>query len=191
MSRLILWFMRRRGWSFVGEVPSGGKAVLVAAPHTSNWDFLVFLAVARYLGIIPRFLGKASLFRGPLGVLMRRWGGIPVDRSKPNEMVATVAREFAAHDEFFLVITPEGTRGSARVWKSGFWRIAKAAGVPIVLGFVDGPNRRTGLGPSYEAEGDPGTWMDHARSFYGPIAGLKPARKGPIVLASEQRDDGG
>lgn len=189
---MISWIARRylllRGWSFVGELPATRKAVIVAAPHTSNWDFLVFLAVARDFGIKPHFLGKDALFKGPLGVLMRRWGGIPVDRSEPHQMVATVGAYFADHEEFFLVITPEGTRGTAKVWKSGFWRIADGAGVPVVMGFVDSVTKRTGFGPSSPVDADPHAWMDRARVFYDDIAGLKPEKKGPIVLASELTD---
>lgn len=178
-------YLLLRGWQFVGHLPEERKAVIVAAPHTSNWDFLVFLAVAKHAGIKPHFMGKDSLFKGPLGVLMRRWGGIPVDRSGPNEMVKSVAAHFETADELYLVITPEGTRGAAKVWKSGFWRIAEAAQVPVVMGFVDGATKTTGFGPTLAINNDPHAWMDAARDFYGDLGGLKPSKRTPMVLASE------
>lgn len=188
MSWLAEKYLLLRGWKFVGELPAERTAVIVAAPHTSNWDFLIFLAVARNAGIKPHFMGKDSLFRGILGVLMRRWGGIPVDRSGPNEMVKSVAAHFETADELFLVITPEGTRGAAKVWKSGFWRIAEAAGVPVVMGFVDGATKTTGFGPTRFVNGDPHGWMDAAREFYEGIGGLNPSKRTPMILASEDDD---
>ena len=174
-----------RGWRFVGDAPVVPKAIIVAAPHTSNWDFLVFLAVAKNFRMKVGFLGKDGLFKGPLGVLMRKWGGIPVDRSQPNALVESVADHFRRHDEVLLVITPEGTRGKAKVWKSGFWRIGDALDIPVVMGFVDGKTRTTGFGPSKKIDGDPHAWMDAARIFYADKGGLRPSKKGPMILADE------
>ena len=188
MSWLARRYLLLRGWTFVGSLPEGRKGVIVAAPHTSNWDFLVFLAVARHFGIKPHFMGKDTLFKGPLGFLMRRWGGIPVDRSEPQALVRSVAAHFAAADELVLVITPEGTRGTAKRWKSGFWRIADAAGVPLIMGFVDGATKTTGFGPSSYVNGDPHAWMDEAREFFADIGGLRPSKKSPMILASESDD---
>lgn len=188
MSRISRWYLLLRGWRFIGPPPDVPKAVIVAAPHTSNWDFLVFLAIARHFRIKVGFLGKDTLFKGPLGVLMRRWGGIPVDRSRPRAMVESVAQHFNTHDSVLLVITPEGTRGKAKVWKSGFWRIADALDVPVFMGFVDASTKTAGFGPARNIDGDPHGWMDAARLFYSDKVGLKPSRHGPISLASEMED---
>ncbi|MEZ5175448.1 MAG: 1-acyl-sn-glycerol-3-phosphate acyltransferase [Acidimicrobiia bacterium] len=185
MSRLARWYLLLRGWRFVGSPPEEPKAVIVAAPHTSNWDFLVFRAVARHFRLSVGFLGKDSLFRGPLGVLMRRWGGIPVDRSRPRAMVDSVSRYFDTHDEVLLVITPEGTRGKARVWKSGFWRIADALDLPVYMGFVDAATKTTGFGPVRKISGDPHGWMDAARKFYAGMEGINRLQRGPMILQSE------
>jgi len=185
MSWIAHRYLLLRGWRFLGERPAGPKAIVVAAPHTSNWDFLVFLAVARHFKINIGFLGKASLFKGPLGVLMRRWGGVPVDRSRANALVASVEDHYRAEDEALLVITPEGTRGKAKVWKSGFWRIADALDVPVVMGFVDRASKTTGFGPTRKIDGDPHAWMDAAREFYADKHGFKPSRRGPVILESE------
>jgi hypothetical protein len=189
MSWLAQKYLMLRGWTFVGQLPEERKAVIVAAPHTSNWDFPIFLAVARYFGIKPHFLGKDTLFKGVLGILMRRWGGLPVDRSGPNEMVKSAAKHFDSAPEMFLVITPEGTRGAAKVWKSGFWRIADAAGVPVVMGFVDGATKTTGFGPTMYVNGDPHAFMEAVREFYEDINGLKPSKRTPMILASESEED--
>jgi 1-acyl-sn-glycerol-3-phosphate acyltransferase len=188
MSWLCHRYLLVRGWKFIGTAPEAPKAIIVAAPHTSNWDFLVFLAVARHFRLNVGFLGKSALFKGPLGVLMRRWGGVPVDRSKPNAVVASVEQHFRSHATALLVITPEGTRGKAKVWKSGFWRIADALDVPVVMGFVDGPTKSTGFGPSRKINGDPHAWMEAARPFYADKFGFKPSRRGPMVLGSETTD---
>lgn len=185
MSWIAYRYLLLRGWTFVGPRPSEPKAIIVAAPHTSNWDFLIFLAVARHFKIDVGFLGKAALFKGPLGFLMRRWGGVPVDRSKPNALVDSVKDHYRSHDQALLVITPEGTRGKAKVWKSGFWRIADALDVPVVMGFVDGASKTTGFGPSLRINGDPQAWMEEARKFYADKMGLRPSKRSPMRLAGD------
>ncbi|KAA3636116.1 MAG: hypothetical protein DWP92_10045 [Armatimonadetes bacterium] len=185
MSRISRWYLLMRGWRFVGPPPDVPKAVIVAAPHTSNWDFLVFIAIARHFKLKVGFLGKDTLFKGPLGYFMRRWGGIPVDRSRPRSMVESVSRYFDANENVLLVITPEGTRGKAKVWKSGFWRIADALDVPVYMGFVDAKTKTTGFGPARKIKGDPHAWMDAARAFYASMEGINRSQRGPMVLASE------
>jgi 1-acyl-sn-glycerol-3-phosphate acyltransferase len=124
--------MRVLGWRFDGNFPDRRKLVLIVAPHRSNWDFVVGLAAKMALGIEVAWLGKHTLFRGPLGALFRYWGGISVDRTQAHDTVASVVAQFAAHDALMLTVTPEGTRKSGSRWKTGFWHIAHGAGVPIV-----------------------------------------------------------
>ena len=128
--------------------------MLVGAPHTSNWDFAVFLGATEDLGIRPSYLGKHSLFRWPLNRFMLDMGGIPVDRSKSANYVEQVVAEFGRRDELALVIAPEGTRYSDGRWKSGFYHIAVGAGVPIVLAWLDRSKRRAGIGTAIWPSGD-------------------------------------
>ena len=153
--RLIFWTYRLRGWQIEGELPPGlKKMVLVGAPHTSNWDFPAFLGATRDIGIRPSYLGKHSLFRWPLKTFMVDMGGIAINRSKPGNYVEQVAAAFDSRDELALVIAPEGTRHSDGRWKSGFYHIAMAAGVPIVIAWIDRSRRRIGIGPAITPSGD-------------------------------------
>lgn len=178
------WLSRKiliaRGWRFVGAVPDESKYVAVGFPHTSNWDFFVYLAVMDHFEIRARFLAKEGLFRGPLGWLMRRWGGISIGTA--TELVAAAVASFESHDEMVLVIAPEGTRSKTKAWKSGFWRIADAADVPVVMGFVDGETKRAGLGPAARIDGDPERWIGLAADFYEDKNGLEPRNRSPVVL---------
>ena len=162
---------RRGGWTSVGTVPTPQRFVLIAVPHTSNWDFPNLLGVTNALGIRAHFMAKTSLFRWPLGGLMRAVGGVPVDRSAASDMVAQMIAEFAARDEFVLTIAPEGTRGAVEKWRTGFYRIAHGAGVPIVCGFMDYPKRLSGLGPVIIPTGDYEADMAPAFAFYRGIIG--------------------
>ena len=129
LGRAVLSLM---GWRFEGNFPNRPKCVIAVAPHTSNWDFVVGLSAVFALDLRARFLGKHTLFKGPLGVLMRRVGGIPVDRQRADGLVERTVLAFEAEEKLYLAIAPEGTRGRVERWKSGFHRIARAACVPIV-----------------------------------------------------------
>ena len=155
-------------------MPPDGAGLLIGAPHTSNWDFVLMLGITHDLGIPTRWLGKHQLFRGPFGPLMRALGGIPVDRRSPHGLVAEVVGRLRSGERFYLVVTPEGTRGRSEYWKSGFYRIAREAGVPVTLGFVDSATRTTGLGPTLELTGDVRADMELVRSFYADKVGVHP-----------------
>jgi 1-acyl-sn-glycerol-3-phosphate acyltransferase len=120
------------GWDVEGEIPNIPKLVLIAAPHTSNWDFVVGIAAKLALGLDVMWLGKDTLFRGPFGSLMRRLGGRPVDRFASHDVVRDVVGEFARHERLVLAVAPEGTRKRVERWRTGFYHIAHAARVPIV-----------------------------------------------------------
>jgi len=143
----LLWLFRLRGWTVVGERPKARRFVIVGAPHTSNWDFVFFVGAVDHFGITPRFMAKHSLFHWPMRRFMLDMGGVPVDRSKRGNYAGAMAAEFATHDDFALVIAPEGTRSNVGKWRSGFWHIARNAGVPMVLAWVDNETRRGGFGP--------------------------------------------
>jgi 1-acyl-sn-glycerol-3-phosphate acyltransferase len=119
-------------WRVDGEIPDHSHYVAIVAPHTSNWDFVVGLAARYALRLDASWLGKHTLFRPPFGWLMRRWGGIAVDRTASHDVVSQTIAEFSSRPRVFLVITPEGTRKKVSRWRTGFWHIAKGAGVPIL-----------------------------------------------------------
>lgn len=140
-SELVRWisgaYLKLGGWTIHGDWPAIDKLVLVAAPHTSNWDGLNMLAAAGYYRVRLRWMGKKSLTQGPFGWLLRWLGCVPIDRSASNDVVNAMAQAFASAPHMVLAIPPEGTRSAVREWKSGFYHIAVAAGVPIVLSVLD------------------------------------------------------
>ena len=173
------------GWQIVGQLPEPHKCVLVAAPHTSNWDFLYMFLVSKALGVRIRWMGKEELFKGPLGPISRALGGIPVKRSKSTNMVMQMAHVFQNSDELVLAVPPAATRGYTDYWRSGFYYIAVEANVPITLGFVDYGRKQVGFGPSFNPSGEITTDMDIARRFYKDIQGKYPANKSAIQLKQE------
>ena len=161
-------------WRLVTQPAPDRPAILIGAPHTSNWDFVYMLGIAWQLGIDVRWLGKHTLFRSWHGPFFRLLGGIPVDRANPSGIVDEVVRRVRAGEVFGLVITPDGTRSNKGYWKSGFYRIAMETGMPVTLGYVDLPTKTTGLGPTIELTGDVATDMDRIRGFYADKAGVRP-----------------
>lgn len=152
--RLLLAMYRMRGWKAVGEVPQPRRFILIAAPHTSNWDFVNFLGLTADLKLRAHFMGKLSLFKWPIGGFMKQMGGIPVDRKGGGNVVQQMVDEFARRAEFMLTVAPEGTRGKTTKWRTGFYQIAIAAKVPLVVGFMDYGTRTGGLGPLIWPSGD-------------------------------------
>lgn len=156
------------------EVPPGvDKFVIIAAPHTSNWDFPITLAVAAMIDMKFYFVGKHTMFRKPFGGMMRRLGGISVDRRKSQNFVDQVAEAFRTADRMALGIAPEGTRSRSEFWKSGFYHIARAANVPIVLGFLDYKTKTGGLGPMVDPNLPKNEVMDIIRDFYADKEGRR------------------
>jgi 1-acyl-sn-glycerol-3-phosphate acyltransferase len=184
-SRLASLVLRATGWTAVGEVPRTG--VLVGAPHTSNWDFVMMLLVMWRGGVTPRVLVKQELFVGPLGPLLRWLGGLPLDRDNPSGVVRELIREARSGRPFLLILAAEGTRTRGEYWKSGFWRIARSAKLPIALAFIDGPTRTTGFGPTITATDDVVADMDKVRAFYRDKRGIHPERRTEPRLREELR----
>ena len=178
--------MRMRGWQFAGARPEWPKFVVVGAPHTSNWDFMLFLAVMSHFRIPGRAIGKHSLVRWPFGKLMRRLGIIPIERDSGQGLVEQMVDEFNAADAMALVVAPEGTRKPAEYWRSGFYRIAVASRVPIVMAYIDGDKKVAGIGPSLHPTGDIEADFATIRAFYAPRRGLVPENQGPIRLRSDE-----
>lgn len=177
--------LRTTGWTVEGEPPPDPVVVLVAAPHTSTWDFAVMLLLSRACGIKARFLGKKELFRGPMGPFMRSVGGISIDRSNPAGVVDDLVEHARGAERFQLVIAAEGTRKPKEYWKSGFYRLAEQAGIPICLGFCDGPTKTMGYGPTFRPSGDVRSDMDLVRAFYADKQGIVPANRTEPRLREE------
>ncbi len=179
VSRLLLGAMlrvyRRNGWKATGVIPEPRRFVIIAAPHTSNWDFLYYLGLTQELGIKARFMAKKSLFRWPLGGFMRAMGGVEVDRSRHHNYVQAMVEEFARRKEFILTIAPEGTRSKSSKWKTGFYQIALGAGVPIVVGMMDYARRTGGLGPAIMPTGDFAADMAKVWAVYQDCTPRNPA----------------
>jgi 1-acyl-sn-glycerol-3-phosphate acyltransferase len=178
--------LRMRGWTIAGQAPPDEPVVvMIAAPHTSNWDFPLMLWLSWASGVEPHFLAKQELFRGPLGPFMRSVGGLTVDRANPQGAVEDLVARAATADHFQLVIAVEGTRTRKQYWKSGFYRIAQQADVPMCLGFCDGPTRTVGYGPTIRATGDVRADMDIIRAFYADKQGVNPENRTEPRLREE------
>jgi 1-acyl-sn-glycerol-3-phosphate acyltransferase len=187
LARAIL---RLGGWRIEGAKPDLEKYVLVAAPHTSNWDFLWMICMAYALEIRVSWLGKDALFNPLVGWFFRLLGGIPVDRSAPSDLVSRLASRFASSKDLVLLVPVEGTRSHAPHWKSGFYHIAGAARVPVVLGFLDYAKCTGGFGPTVVPTGDVASDMNVVRGFYAGIAGKFPALASPVRLKDELTPNG-
>ena len=169
------WAVSR--WHLVSEPAPDRPTILIGAPHTSNWDFVFMLAITWRLDMRIRWLGKKSLFRGWRGPIMKGLGGIPVDRAAPSSVVSEVLDRIRSGDVFGLVVTPDGTRSGSTHWKSGFYRIAREAQIPVTLGYVDRTTKTCGLGPTFELSGDVSRDMDLIRAFYADKAGVRPQHR--------------
>lgn len=152
--KLAWWSMRLFGWSTSGQVPNLSKFIIVGAPHTSNWDFIIVIAAATALGIRLSWLAKHTLFRGPTGPVFRWMGGIAVDRNAAGGVVGDTVNSFNQSDKLIIGITPEGTRSKVKGWKSGFYRIAQQAEIPILLAAFDYGKKDLTLGPLFYPTGD-------------------------------------
>jgi len=183
--RLGRLYLRLFGWRVAGALPACPSAIVIAAPHTTNWDLPFMLAVAYSLGVKPAWLGKRELFRRPFGGFMRWLGGVPVDRSERQDLVRQVVDRLAAGARLFLVVPPSGTRRRAEYWKSGFYHIARGAGVPIVCAYLDYARKVGGIGLVFTPSGDVRADMDRVRAFYAPIRGRFPEQMTPVRLREE------
>lgn len=168
-------FFRFSKWNLVieEESPRSG-AILVGAPHTSNWDFVLMLAIAASAQMRFRWLGKSDLFWWPLAPVLRALGGIPVERSANHGLVDQLASQFGPEADYVLAITPKGTRSKREYWHSGFYRIAQKTGTPLILCFVDNETKTTGLGPTISVTGNLEADMDKIRAFYAGKTGIRP-----------------
>lgn len=175
------------GWRVVGEVPDVPRLVAVVAPHTCTMDVLVGLAVVLALGVRVSWLGKHTIFWRPLGGLLRRLGGIPVDRRAPEGVVAQVVEMFRRSDRLYLALAPEGTRRRVERWRTGFHRMALAAGVPIVPVWLDYGTRCVGIGPPLAPGGEPAADLARLAAFFDARMARHPERFSPPRIQPSAR----
>ncbi|PNS08652.1 lysophospholipid acyltransferase family protein [Solilutibacter silvestris] len=174
-SRFSRWFGRTLlhlgGWRMVGAFPDVPKLVLIGAPHSSNWDGVWGFAAKMALGLDIRIIGKKELFWWPMGPILRRLGVIPIDRRAPGGFIEQIAGRIRSADQFWLGVAPEGTRKQVREWKSGFWKIAHAAEVPVLFAYFHYPDKVIGIGPLLWTSDDPVADMVRIREWYRPWQG--------------------
>lgn len=169
-----LAYLKIAGWRLEGEPPMAERYVMIAAPHTSNWDLPMTLAVVFAYRLKVCFLAKHTLFFPPAGLFLRWLGGIPVDRTRANNLVEQIVDLFHTNDKLILIVPPEGTRKKVRYWKSGFYHMAHGAKVPIALGFIDFKRKVAGFGGLFAPSGDFEADLPKIRSFYNGISGKNP-----------------
>ncbi len=169
--------LRIVGWRVDGKLPDLPKFVLIGAPHTSNWDFVLFLGVIFHLQANVRFMGKAELFRGPFGRFFHWCGGIPVDRTKSQGLVEQMVQASKKSEKFILTIAPEGTRHKVSEWKMGFYHIAKNAGIPMVMAIVDGAKKTVRVGQVFHFTENMEEDIKTIKGFFTGMAGIDPRKK--------------
>jgi 1-acyl-sn-glycerol-3-phosphate acyltransferase len=186
-SRLALWCLQRAGWQLDFDGLPARQGVIAVYPHTSNWDFIVGIFAKWAMGLSVTIWGKDSLFRIPLfGPWLRWMGGVPVNRSAPGGIVADMARQLRQareRDEFmWLVVAPEGTRAHGPGWRSGFYRVAVSAQVPLALAHLDFGRRRVGVHSCLQLSGDPDLDFAEIEKRLGSVRGCRPEQAAPIKL---------
>jgi 1-acyl-sn-glycerol-3-phosphate acyltransferase len=184
IARLLL---RLGGWTAIGGQPESPKAVLIAAPHTSNWDGYWGIVYKVAVQLDVHWFGKRSLFWFPLGSLLRVFGGIPLDRKRAGSAVDVAIDMFRTNDVFYFALAPEGTRSKTRHWKTGFYRIAIGADVPVIPGFLDHGRKRIGLGAPLHLSGNLEQDLDALRAIYADVEGRWPEKAGPITFPKKAK----
>jgi len=190
-NRLAATSLQLAGWRFEGPLPAEKKYVCLAVPHTSNWDGVLLVALLRSIGLDMQWMIKDSWVKSPIGPVLRGLGAVAINRDRSTNMVDQMIEQFRKRESFVLGIPPEGTRSRAPHWRSGFYRIALGASVPVVPGYLDFKRKRAGLGPAITMTGDIRADMDKLRAFYAeknPTA-YEPANFGPILLREEANQD--
>ncbi|MCU0976368.1 MAG: 1-acyl-sn-glycerol-3-phosphate acyltransferase [Steroidobacteraceae bacterium] len=182
LQRFAAAALRAFGWRSVFVPPPAPKGIIVVYPHTSNWDFIVGVLFKFAAGLPAHWMGKDSLFRWPLRRLFIRMGGIPINRRERTGFVATLLEEFARQEWMWLAVAPEGTRSRTDHWKSGFYQIAVAGGLPVGLGFIDYATRSVGIGAYLEMTGDAEADFARIRAFYTDKRGRRPDQESDIRL---------
>lgn len=175
ITSLFVWWFKLKGWKVHGTIPREiKKAIVIAAPHTSQWDFVYSLAAFEILGLKVNYLAKQELFRFPIKWILKSTGGIPVKRDRNQQLVDQMAQRINEADQLYMMIPAEGTRKAVPKWKSGFYYAALKAGVPIMPGYLDYKNKRAGFGPPIFVTGNKEKDMETVRNFYKDITAKHP-----------------
>jgi len=182
---LALKLVKLMGWRVVGEMPDHPKMVIIAAPHTSNWDGYWLLVYKVAYGVDVKFFVKKQMFWFPMSLLLNGMGGVPLDRRDSRSAVKQAVTAFNENDDYLFGLAPEGTRSKTQGWKSGFYRIAEEAGVPVVFGYLDYSLKQGGFGPEMIPPGNVSEDMDVIRDFYSDIQAKYPESFGEIRLKEE------
>lgn len=183
MQALSRGILRLITWKLDVRLPPDPKYVLIGAPHTSAWDFLFTMLLITATGLKFNWIGKDSLFRGPMGLIVRGLGGIEVNRRQRSNFVDQIVKVFSRHEHLVVAIAPEGTRDKADYWKTGFYYIALGANVPVALGFIDFEKKTVGIGPHFYPSGDiHADFERHIRPFYADKKGMYPQKQGAVRL---------
>ena len=190
MSSIARCLLRLFGWKVLYVPPPGPKAVIIVYPHTSNWDFPIGILARSTIRLPIGFAAKDSLFRWPFGALFRRLGGIPVDRSKRTGFTSQMLAEFNRREQFYLAIAPEGTRRATAELKSGFYRLALAAGVPVGCAFIDYSHREAGIQDYLTLSGDESADLKRISELYAGRHGKHRAQEGCIRFAATSAEEG-
>ena len=171
---LSILVLKLIGWKAVGCPIKNARFVLIGAPHTSNWDFPLMIMVVLKLRLKEFWMGKNTLFPFPVGWIMKWLGGIPVDRSRAHNLVDQTVAQYKSEPEMIVLVPPEGTRSKVKEWKTGFYRIAVAAEVPVLMGYVDGEKKEAGLADFFYPTGELEVDMPAIRAFYADKVGINP-----------------
>jgi len=174
LKRLSALILKLLGWQIIGEPPKLRKYVLIVAPHTSNWDFVLGVFARKAIGIHMHYMGKSSLFKPPHGFIFRWLGGFPVDRSKPNGLVNAAVKLFKTREDFILTLSPEGTRKYTPQWKTGFWHIARQANVPIAIVSFDYAKKEITYQALFHTTDDMTADIRNIKSLFLDVKGFNP-----------------
>jgi 1-acyl-sn-glycerol-3-phosphate acyltransferase len=190
--RLLSWIvLKLSGWKVVNVAPATGSYLIIAAPHTSNWDFPIGIAIAFHLRLKVYFIGKHTLFEGVLGPVMRWLGGIPLNREASKNFVDASIETYANNKNLIFAIAPEGTRASVSRWKTGFYHMAKGANVPLALAFFDYATRTGGIGKMFSTTESMAADMQTIADYYRPMTGKNPSNYNPNITGTDTGIDTG
>lgn len=190
LARFSRWLLRRLGWSLNIDLPAIDKYVAIAAPHTSNWDFLLGILAAWAIPLKVSWLGKHSLFRWPYGWYFRAIGGVPVRRDGSKQYIQQMTDLFNQSEHLILALAPEGTRSRTDHWKTGFHTIARAANVPILMAYFDYPNKQVGIGGMFYPSDDIEADFRLIREFYKDRRGKNPDKESLIQARNRKKSEG-
>lgn len=180
LSRLSTLILNLLGWTVRADIPDTDKYIIIAAPHTSNWDFPLGIMAAWAMNVDIRWMGKHTLFRWPIGWFFRALGGVPVHRGQAQNLIQQMTELFAHSDKLVLALAPEGTRRKTNHWKTGFHYIARVAQVPIVMGYLDFGNRQVGISGAFYPSDDIEADFSRIRQFYQHRRGHHPEKESLI-----------